>query len=316
MNKNYLDFKRSSDYPFMRDIVIDKIYDHAKKNKNIFFLTPDMGAPALDDFREKLPKQFVHCGISEQHMISFAGGLSLMKKKTFCYAMSPFINSRCYEQIKCSISAMDLNVNLIAVGVGIGYADAGPTHYSTEDICIMKVFPNINIYTPSDDVSSSIITDKIIEKDHFNYLRLDRDALPTIYKKNLFNFDQGFNFLSKKQNKICIISCGYLTHKALRICKDLDYKVDIIDLFRIKPFPTNLLRQLKKYKEIITIEEQLSSGGFGASIQEEISNKNLNINLKKFCLEDRYYFENGGRDYLHNKYGLSSEKIIKYIKSK
>ena len=83
MNKNYLDFKRSSDYPFMRDIVIDKIYDHAKKNKNIFFLTPDMGAPALDDFREKLPKQFVHCGISEQHMISFAGGLSLMKKKNF-----------------------------------------------------------------------------------------------------------------------------------------------------------------------------------------------------------------------------------------
>ena len=81
--------------------------------------------------------------------------------------MAPFINSRCYEQIKCSISAMDLNVNLIAVGVGIGYADAGPTHYSTEDICIMKVFPNITIYTPSDDFSSSVITDKIIKKSFY-----------------------------------------------------------------------------------------------------------------------------------------------------
>ena len=33
-----------------------------------------MGAPALDEFRKNLPKQFVHCGISEQQMISFAGG--------------------------------------------------------------------------------------------------------------------------------------------------------------------------------------------------------------------------------------------------
>ena len=108
MSKNYLDFKRSTKYPFMRDVVIDKIYDRAKKNKDIFFSTPDMGAPALDEFRKKLPKQFVHCGISEQQMISFAGGLALMKKKFFVTYGS--VNSRCYEQIKCSISAMDLNV--------------------------------------------------------------------------------------------------------------------------------------------------------------------------------------------------------------
>ena len=85
------------------------------------------------------------------------------KEKIFCYAMAPFINSRCYEQIKCSISAMDLKVNLIAVGVGIGYADAGPTHYSTEDICIMKVFPNITIYTPS-DLSGAILKLELSDK--------------------------------------------------------------------------------------------------------------------------------------------------------
>ncbi len=315
MSKNYLDFKRSLDLPFMRDIVIDKIYKHSKKNKDIFFATPDMGAPALDEFRKKLPGQFIHCGISEQQMISFAGGLALMQKKVFCYAMAPFINSRCYEQIKCSISAMDLNVNLIAVGVGIGYADAGPTHYSTEDICIMKVFPNITIYTPSDDFSSSVITDKIIKKNHFTYLRLDRDALPNLYNKMNFNFENGFNFLNKKKNnKVCIITCGYLTHKALQVCRLINHKVDVIDLFRIKPFPKKLISQIKKYKEVITLEEQLATGGFGASIQEKISDEKMNIKLKKFCLDDKYYFENGGREYLHNKYGLSLNKIIKYLR--
>ena len=46
MSKNYLDFKRSKDFPYMRDIVIDEIYKAAKKNRDIFFATPDMGAPA------------------------------------------------------------------------------------------------------------------------------------------------------------------------------------------------------------------------------------------------------------------------------
>jgi len=314
MNNNYLDFRRSKEFPYMRDIAIDEIYKAAKKDKNIFFATPDMGAPSLDEFRVKLSKQFVHCGISEQQMISFAGGLALMKKKIFCYAMSPFINSRCYEQIKCSISAMDLKVNLIAVGVGMGYADAGPTHYSTEDICIMKVFPNITIYTPSDDISASIISRKIINKSHFNYLRLDRDALPSLYKQRKFNFNAGFNFLNKNNNKVCIVTCGYLTHKALNISNYLKGKVDIVDLFRIKPFPKNLLKYLKKYKLIVTLEEQLAAGGFGATIQEEASDNNINLKIKKFCLDDRFYFENGGRDYLHDKYGLSSEKITKFIK--
>lgn len=315
MNKNYLDFKRSKKFPFMRDVVIDEIFFAAKNNKNIFFATPDMGAPALDFFRTTLQDQFIHCGISEQHMISFAGGLALMNKKIFCYAMSPFINSRCYEQIKCSVAAMNLKVNLIAVGVGLGYADAGPTHYSTEDICIMRVFPNLTIYTPSDDVSAKIIAKKIISENKFTYLRLDRDALPSLYKKNKFNFINGFNFLNKKNNKICIVTCGYLTHKAMKICAQLNNSVDVIDLFRIKPFPRNLLSILKKYQQIITLEEQLAAGGFGSTIQEEASDNNFNIKLKKFTLDDRFYFENGGRNHLHEKYGLSANKIINFIKN-
>ena len=65
-------------------------------------------------------------------------------------------------------------------------------------------------------------------------------------------------------------------------------KVDIIDLFRIKPFPKKLLNILKKYKVVVTMEEQLAAGGFGATIQEEASNNNVNISIKKFCLDNKF----------------------------
>ena len=66
---------------FQRDEFIKTIYQKAKFNKKIFFLSADFGAPALDDFRKNLSSQFLHMGISEQNMIDFACGLSLEEIK-------------------------------------------------------------------------------------------------------------------------------------------------------------------------------------------------------------------------------------------
>ena len=92
MSKNYLDFSEGKKIPFMRDVFIDEIYKYAKKNKDIYFTTPDMGAPSLDKFRADLPDQFVHAGISEQNMISFAAGLTLEKKKYYLLCNGTFYN--------------------------------------------------------------------------------------------------------------------------------------------------------------------------------------------------------------------------------
>ena len=124
---------------FQRDTFIKKIFDLAQKDSNIYFISADFGAPALDQFREKLPEQFIHAGISEQNMIDVAAGLSLAGNKVYVYAMAPFITLRCYEQLKCSLAMMDLPITVIAVGPGLGYADAVPTHYLTEDFACLRV---------------------------------------------------------------------------------------------------------------------------------------------------------------------------------
>lgn len=306
--RNYLDLTRSNENPFMRDVFIDKIYEAAKKNKNIFFITPDMGAPSLDKFRKELPQQFIHSGICEQHMITMAAGLSLMGKKVFCYAMAPFITSRCYEQIKCSIAAMNQNVNLIAIGVGLGYADAGPTHYTTEDLATMRVFPNIEIFTPCDEVSTNNIADHCLNNDGFRFIRLDRDALPKIYEKNL-NLDLGFSELVKSK-KTCIVTSGYLLNKIYHLILKENKDVGLIDLYKFKPINKKILDFLKNYKKIISIEEQWLEGGMGSKLLELLNDENFNINIKRYGLDERFYFENGGRDYLHKNYGLDIEKIL------
>jgi transketolase len=312
MSRIYLDFSVNKKNPFMRDVFIDEIYNYAKKNKDIYFMTPDMGAPSLDRFRKDLASQFIHAGISEQNMITVASGMSVMNKNVICYAMAPFITSRCYEQIKCSISAMNQKVTLVGIGVGLGYADAGPTHYTTEDIATMRPFPNIEIITPADAYSTKIIASYCAEKPKFRFIRLDRDVLPGIYNKSNFNLTRGFSLLRSGKDK-CIISSGYLLHKALKILKKKKNNFALIDLFRIRPFPKEIIKILKKFKEIIVIEEQWVDGGIGSLVLEMLNDNNVNIKVTRIGLDSDYFFENGGRDYLHEKFGLSYKKIEKAI---
>ena len=87
--------------------------------------------------------------------------------------------------------------------LGLGYADAGPTHYTTEDIATMRVFPNIEILTPSDVYSMKKIIKEILNKPRFNFLRLDRDILGDIYNNKIkFNFNDGFTKLINGEKNV------------------------------------------------------------------------------------------------------------------
>ena len=75
--------------------------------------------------------------------------------------MAPFISLRCLEQHKCCSAIMNLPINTIVAGVGIGYADSGPTHYTTEDLASLRSLAGSHVFTASDTVMSNIFV-KII----------------------------------------------------------------------------------------------------------------------------------------------------------
>ena len=74
-----------------------------------------------------------------------------------------------------------------------------------------------------------------------------------------------------------------------------------------------LIDYIKNFESLATIEEQYLNGELGSILLEKLSEKKIDIKIRRFGLDDRFYFENGGRDLLHKKYGLNIEKIITEI---
>ena len=108
----------------------------------LFFISADFGAPSLDKFRENLPKQFIHSGISEQHMIDMSAGLALSGKKVYVYAMAPFITLRCLEQIKCHrLKVFDPVVPLDLVPYAIACDDVYSCIDGSDVLLLMTPWP-------------------------------------------------------------------------------------------------------------------------------------------------------------------------------
>jgi len=295
-----------------RDVFIKEVYEALKVNKKIYFLSADFGAEALDRLRKDFPKNFIHCGISEQAMFDVATGLALEKNKVFVYAMAPFISLRAIEQIKCGPSIMNLPMTILSVGIGLGYADAGPTHYATEDFACLRSIIGTKIFTPSDNLTVKFLAKDIIKNNKdLNYVRLDRhhvqDNISNLSNKD---FQEGFRIIGNfDKNKIVIISHGRILSQCLEVLKNNNDKYFVVDLFRSKPISKKLIAKLRNNKKILVVDEQCLAGNLSSAVFEAFSSLKIYPKIKSIFLPEEHVFENGGRDYLLKKYKLDSQNI-------
>jgi transketolase len=299
----------------MRDAFFNRLYELARKNRNIIVVSADMGAPGLDKFRKDLRSQFLNVGIAEANMVTVATGLALSGKKVFIYAIMPFVTSRCYEMIKIDLSLMNIPVTAVGVGAGFGYDDSGPTHHSTEDIAIMRALPNMTILCPSDSIMAARCADMSCAIAGPSYVRLDRHVQPIIYKRN-DDFSEGISCL-KRGEDICIISTGNMVHRAREVSDTLatsSIDAGVLDVYRIKPLNERLLLSyVKDSKRVVTIEEHLLNGGLGSLVAETLMDCGVTKPLKRFGVKDKYYYAYGGRGNIQKLCGLDADTVTREI---
>jgi transketolase len=144
----------------------------AKKDKNIIFLTGDLGYSFFEEFQNKFPKQFINCGVIEQSMVGIAAGLALSGKKPYCYSTVPFLVYRALEQIRDDICYQNLNVKFTGVSISgfIGYSHNLEGKENEEDL--LKNLPNIKKYYPKTEKELKNALLKMYQSNNPAYLKL------------------------------------------------------------------------------------------------------------------------------------------------
>jgi len=300
----------------MRDAFFDALYEIFRKDKNAIFITADNGAPTLDKFADDMPEQFYTVGIAEQQLIGMACGMAFEGKKVYTYAIAPFVTSRCYEQNKLDMCAMNLPIVNIGVGRGYAYDIMGPTHHTVEDITIMRVPPHLTIHNPADSIAAAALAEISYQDPSPQYIRFDRAGTPDVYTDREANFADGVIRLEEGDD-VCIIATGIMVAQALEARERLQergLKVGVVDLCRLKPINTDLLfKYLSGVANVVTLEEHLLAGGMGSAIAETFIDEGVTVPTLRIGQKDRFVFDMGGRQHIWKTYGLDADGVTQRI---
>ena len=135
----------------MRTQLIRYLCDNAE-SQNLFLIVADLGYSVVEPFLNKHPERFLNVGVAEQSMASIASGIASEGVRCFCYSIANFPTFRCAEQIRNDIDYHLFPVCIVSVGGGLAYGSMGYSHHAIQDYGLMRLFPNMTIYSPCDAI--------------------------------------------------------------------------------------------------------------------------------------------------------------------
>jgi len=305
-----------------RDFYGKTLVELGKENKNIIVLDADLSASTRTSlFQKEFPDRFFNCGISEANMMGIAAGLALSGKIVFVSSFAMFATLRPYEQIRNSIASQNLNVKIVASHAGISVGEDGLSHQTIEDIAILRVMPNMNIFVPADAISTNKIVKEAVRINGPVYIRLSRPKTPLIYDEN-YEFIRGKATFIKDSIKadVGFIACGNMVFEAIRASNLLEregYSTIIADFASIKPIDKEAIVKIgKSSRLVVTLEEHSIIGGLGGAVCEVLSEEYPTKVLRIGIMD--VFGESGSPEALFKHYGLTSEevykKVIKFLK--
>lgn len=285
-------------------------------DENIVVLEADLGKSTMTNmFGERYPERYFQVGIAEQNMASVAAGLALTGKTAFINSFAVFATGRAYDQIRSSICIPKLNVKICGSSAGFSDFGDGKTHQSVDDIALMRVLPNMMVFSPVDAVETTQIMEAISKHKGPCYIRINRNDMPAFTDPN-DEYYIGKMPLIREGEDVVVFATGIMVSRAVKAAEMLEKEgvsVRVVNVSTIKPLN---IEALKKYcqsvKGIVTAEEHSIYCGLGSAVCEALSDSKLPIEI--IGINDSFGRSAENYDILLEYYHLTSDEIASRIK--
>tara|TARA_B100000787_G_C16192623_1_gene298475 strand:+ start:1875 stop:2798 length:924 start_codon:yes stop_codon:yes gene_type:complete len=299
----------------MRFIFVKELIKYAKKNKNVYLITSDLGYRAFEEFKSLFPKRFINVGVAENNMVGISAGLALSGKKVFVYSILPFLIFRSLEQIRNNICHNNLDVTLVGAGGGFSYGLQGVSHNTTEDISVIRSLPNIKVFNPGSKIETLLSLKIAYKSNQPSFIRLGKCPDVDFYKKDL-KLENGNGLIVTKGMDLTVFCTGNILENVFRAVERanlLGHNVKLISLPIIKPINPKFIISNTNSKKVLSIEENSMIGGLSSILPSIYMKGKKNIKFKSVALKDIVHKSIGTQDHLRKINNLDIESLYKYL---
>jgi transketolase len=299
----------------MRNAFADELTKLGDDDPRVVMLSGDIGNKLFDAFKDRHPNRFFNCGVAEANMTGLAAGLAMNGLRPVTYTITPFVTTRCLEQIRTDVCYHNVPVTIVAVGAGLAYAGLGPTHHACEDIAFLRALPNMVVICPGDAWEVRAALRAVMKVDRPAYIRLGKKGEPKVHKGPIGVFEIGRAITMVDGSDVCLLSTGNMLPEAIAAGKrlgELGASAAVVSFHTVKPLDTAYLSNaLKRFKLVVTVEEHSLIGGFGAAVAEWAIDAGADTRkLLRIGTPDKFFKESGEQEHAREQLGLSAHQIV------
>ncbi len=307
--------KRSSS-PGYTDVFSTVMRKMGDRNPEVVAITAAMAEGAgLKRFRNMFPDRFFDVGIAEEHAVTFAAGLALGGRVPVFAVYSSFLQ-RAYDQILEDVCLQNLHVIFAIDRAGLVGAD-GSTHQGVFDVSFLTSMPNMTVMAPKNKWElSDMMKYAVSEHNGPIAIRYPRGEAYCGLKEHRAPIVLGKAEEIKSGSKVMLFAYGSMVKKAeeaekLLLEKGID--AGICNARFAKPFDKEYLDGIKdKYDLIVTLEENVTTGGFGQQVQSYLSEIGYKGKVLKIAIPDEFV-QHGSVTLLFKELRMDAESILERI---
>lgn len=300
-----------------QDVFGKTLVELAKKNDKITGITAAMPTGCSMCFMQKeFPKRTFDVGISEEHAVTFSGGLAKDGMMPFCCIYSSFLQ-RGFDEIIHDVAIQNLPVTFCLDRAGIVGED-GATHHGVFDLSYLRLIPNMIVASPMDEhyLRNLMYTAQLRDKSPFAIRYPRGKGVLKEWHNEMQQIPVGKGRQVADGEDIAVITIGPIGNEALKAIEKVAEKgirAALFDMIFLKPLDCDLLESIcKKYDKIITVEDGTLIGGLGTAVTEWINDNGYKVKITRLGIPDKF-IKQGTVQQLYSICGIDADSISKSI---
>jgi transketolase len=302
----------------MRNAFADELTKLGAEDARVVMLSGDIGNRLFDKFKDKHPSRFFNCGVAEANMMGVAAGMAMNGLRPVAYTITPFVTTRCLEQIRTDVCYHEAPVTIVAVGAGLAYSGLGPTHHACEDISFLRSIPNMVVICPGDAFEVRGALRAALQQDHPVYIRMGKKGEPLVHKGPVADFRIGRAITISRGTDVCLLSTGNMLPEAAEAAHKLNERgisAEVVSFHTVKPLDEACLKDVfSRFRLVATLEEHSLIGGFGAAVSEWLADSETSHSkFLRFGTPDAFFKKSGEQEYAREVLGLTAHQIAEKI---
>ena len=286
-----------------------------QRNDKIVAITAAMpDGTGLKRFSHAYPDRFFDVGIAEQHAVTFAAGLAAGGLKPVVAIYSSFLQ-RAYDQILHDVCIQNLPVIFAIDRAGLVGSD-GETHQGIFDLSYLSSIPNMHICAPKNKWELSDMLKFAVAFPAPIAIRYPRGEAYDGLAQFRAPVEYGKAEMIYEEEGIALLAVGSMVKTAEGVrerLKECGLSCTLVNARFVKPMDEEMVCRLSAtHRLIVTMEENVESGGFGERVRTFADEQELPGQILSITIPDEYV-EHGNVELLKKEIGIDEESVTKRI---